>query len=1258
MAVIDNYGPNEQAIIELFSAVFNKAPTPDLIAAGADALASGASQADLLNLLFNAPQVPVTAYKATAPTNSFVSTLVDNLTAGSSISAATKDQWIGILSSEVNNFGSRGEFAATLLQLVQGGDWAGNADLAALQANLAAKAEIAAKTSYNSTDVFTGYGALKNVDGSAAANLTFGHDDLSGSNDYYAPVVQNPTLGSVTNTLETGDIIRGIDGGTLTADLVLSSQAGIPIGPAISSTTNNIDKIILRAQTGQLDIAGAPHGNLSHIDAERNYGVKEWWSQDSRASIQVEDVRTLPEDTLIGVRNTDPEVDFLVYFDPAQLINRVSSESSLTISLFDITNPTSLENVPIDGVAFVVDGVTIALRSDAMGAAKTHAEFFAALQAALAATPAAAGITATLNADNSITFNDPNGGVFAKGGWSFIDNVVPADGNIKYNQEVGDPTLSTEPVTTSVVLDAVGRTSQGGVVDIGSLGDGGIERFNVEVQRDSWVAALRSTEHLGNLNGNNNLPFNHLEIVNFTSAGANGNVKVGTVDEGNLPGKLDGRLFDGLVDVRVVDGSAFKGQLNLGITLTPDSVDRFLDGAEEPVQFSYTGSAQNDLFNIVATPDTLNDVDFRGNVDLGAGDDRLVLNANGGWLKNLSVNGGEGNNTIVVSNTNVGTTANFTFASFQNFQNYEIEGNGATTHNFANLPGVTNFVVATGDTDTTLLNLPATLNTVTISGKNQTVDQYGNRNNADQNFGTIAIRAAAAAELTVKLDNTARVDGELTVDVLNVEDNGATQSAVRTLNIESNGTRDTANEIGEINAERVSTFNLTGTQDLSVYLNQAANTQGNVNGYTDLVVNGADAAGDLTVGVNAAIVNALHGQDKTSTFTAGEGTADLLIFDGATAVTKALVTASGFETVRFNDGGDYNAVNTTGVTLYDSRNGDALQIINLRGEENVKVGVKTGTSTAPNSNAVSNAGGDQGFVTNAVSAGSKINVDITGAAANQLIKTDGYTTLSLHLSEDKTLLDAHKAYTLDLGTQAFDSVAGVWVAGTDATNVATPPAAPANHISNIELRNVVLTGGTGELNGAGDTSISSADLGQLLSPVQLLDVSGYKGSVVAQLSAREIATVTPGANPAVTYDTGNTVVKVGAYGIDVTVDHNAYDNGAASATIGKVVTFEFTADTLVNASGDPASTDFDWTINGFKGVNMAAGVNGAAAGGAGNVTVLDLAALGARTLADLKFTDVGGDLHITDNTGADNYEIVLVGVVQAQLGLENFKFAV
>ena len=45
---------------------------------------------------------------------------------------------------------------------------------------------------------------------------------------------------------------------------------------------------------------------------------------------------------------------------------------------------------------------------------------------------------------------------------------------------------------------------------------------------------------------------------------------------------------------------------------------------------------------------------------------------------------------------------------------------------------------------------------------------------------------------------------------------------------------------------------------------------------------------------------------------------------------------------------------------------------------------------------------------------------------------------------------------------------------------------------------------------------------------------------------------------------------------------------------GKVITFEFTKDALLNAA---TNTDFQWVINGFQGVNDGATVAGAAPGG-------------------------------------------------------------
>lgn len=1095
--------------------------------------------------------------------------------------------------------------------------------------------------------------------------LTLGKDTIvatKAGQTFTAGLEQAGMIGNVSNTFESGDSIIGKgEGNTLKVDLTHTVSGTIPVGPAISATTKNIQVVEFREQAQQVDTGGVGHaflGNGSTIDAEKMLGVKEWWSVNSRSGIQIEDVRSRPEDTTIGMRDTDPEVSFRVYFDPEQIKGGENVKTALTLSLTRISDPAAeLGDTSIEGVSFKLAGETYVLTSDAIAAAKTYAAWRDALEAAAKTIPALAGVSFVLNPDNSVTLIDADGREFEKGNWQFVGNSVPPDGDLVWKQVIGVPEREEVLVSTQIKLDNVGRTSQGGILDVGSLGDGGVQVFNVEVQRDSWLTAMNSSDHLGDANVITGFgPNIFLEEVYLTNKeGSKGNLTLGSAIHVNDVRHPDNRVDTwGLTDVRKFDASAFKGQVNLGAQLTDDSVVRYLNGATEPVKFEYTMSAQNDILNLRVDGELAGDPDFALDVAMGAGDDRLILEVGDDvvapWypvLKNISVDGGTGANTIVVR-SDVGMTTKNTFKSFQNFQTYEIEG-GSSDHNFTKLNGVKTVIVATNGGATTMLrDLPADIAAVSVSGKNQTI---GTANNANQSFADIDVQAAKAAELTVTLDNTARTTGKLTVDNLLVRDNQDDlndKSAVTTLNIVSNGVRNTTNAIGSVLADGVSTFNLSGTQALAVQIDEAAKTLGNVNGYQNLLVDGSAAKGDLTVGINAgAILNKLATQDKTMTFKGGEGTKDNLIFNGGPiTVMKALSTVSGFETVTFEDGGKYNAVNTSGVNLYHSYNGDALEVINLRGEENVRVGHKNGAN-------VDNNGGDQQFVTNAVSANSKISVDMVGSGGNafQQIDTAGYTTLALHLTEDKTLNNVEKVFTLYTDTASYDGVADAWTSWTDGSAVPNNAPIPVNHISRVALKNIVVTGGTGEV--AGGAAVSKLDTGWVLSTIKLLDVSGYQGHMSAIIAGREVADVTVNMITT-TYDTGNTVVKVGQFGIDMTVDHAMWKNGVLSVADGKVITFEFTKDALLNAA---TNNDFQWKIDGFQGVNGAAEHAGAAPGGVNNLTVLDVSALGARTLADLKMVTVGADLHITDNAGTHKYEIVLTGTNQADLGVENFKFA-
>ena len=1185
---------------------------------------------------------------------------------------------------------------------------------------------------------------------STGVKLTLGVDNLTSSQEgatFVAPTETN-LLGAVVNTLSEGDTLIGTGtGNTLKADLALVAGVTNLPAPAISVTTQNIQKVELRAQAGNTDSV-AVHGNNSHIDAERMSGVKEWWTVDSRASIQIEDVRTRPEDVTIGMRNTDPEVGFRVYFDPAQLQNNGTvKNSALTLTLDSVLTPGNLTEVPVDGVGFYLGGTLYQLKSDTIGKAANHTELLAALKAAAAAVPELKDVTFTLNANNTITLVDPAGKEFKVGGWQFVNNQVPPAGNIKFDQAVGEPVRGIELITTNVELDAVGRTSSGGSLDIGSLGDGGVEKFIVNVDRASWLQSMKSTDHLGKGNQVDgdieDNQHNYLKEVYLNSKGVNGNLKVG-----NTVGTADGRLANGLTDVRVVDGSAFKGSLNLGINLQAGaggSVGRYLDKSTTPVEFNYTGGQANDVLNVAVNAAVANHANFVMNINAGAGDDRVILQ-NGGRLNTTSVDGGTGTNTLVV-NANVGMAANGSdsFKSFKNFQNYEVEGGN---HNFTGLTGVQTVVVATKGEATTLRNLPVDLNTVTVTGKNQTYGA-GNTNNT-QLFAGLTLEAAKSETATVKLDNTALVNGRLHEASVNVVDQNATNlSAVRTLVIDSKGVAgaSTANYVGAvtvhpvtgavltmatdaqlagapsiatqqtalnaaqtaydaavlggnaaaiaaaqaalataqtnlatavaqsgagINAEKVSTFNFTGDHAVGARINAAANTAGPAAGVTDLKVDASALTGKFDLAIATAVINAAD-TNKTVNIKGGTGTTDTLVLSGGLSTT-AKTTVSGIETISFNGtgagalGSKYDAVNTSGVNLYKS-NGAELQVLNLKGVENVELGsfIAQTSSTGQSEN----LGNHQWFKTTAVSSSSVLNLGIKHAAGGtQEIATDGFKTLNLKLDVVANAGNT-KAFVLDLSKvsvnvatgnvataltlqQAVDLAKG----GTLAGNVVTPNPGPytaqqitdAGKVISNAVDKLVLTGGTGGVTGS-PTGVDSANLGTLSASLKTIDVSGYKGAVTATIGD---ALTNGGAVGTTLVTTGNTSVKVGAYALTV---QDASHDIAATGHVDTVTEFVFTTDAY-KAAG--AATAEAWTINGFQGINGGAGALSGQAGSLGNLTILDLSALGIKSLTDLNITTAGGNTTIKANNAALNFHIELIGLDNTtnKLGLENFKFAV
>lgn len=147
--------------------------------------------------------------------------------------------------------------------------------------------------------------------------------------------------------------------------------------------------------------------------------------------------------------------------------------------------------------------------------------------------------------------------------------------------------------------------------------------------------------------------------------------------------------------------------------------------------------------------------------------------------------------------------------------------------------------------------------------------------------------------------------------------------------------------------------------------------------------------------------------------------------------------------------------------------------------------------------------------------------------------------------------------------------------------------------------------------------------GTLPSTLTKIDVSGYDGAVTATMRS------------GTTSDTTGTDVEVvvGAGNLTFTM------SSGNTADINYITTFTFT----------DGSSDSTWTISNF----IAEGKAGASVA---NFSVLDFNGLGIADVTGLTLTTSGGNTTITSNTFGDDWQIVLIGVTDVQLGAANFEF--
>lgn len=574
-------------------------------------------------------------------------------------------------------------------------------------------AVLAAKSAYVSkVDYSFNYSAVQA--NTAPSNFPSSYD----VNTFYLNTGVETLIGSAANdvfkgitpdALNSGDVLQGGAGNDL-LDVVLATSSY-----AIRAVTTGIETVSISSQSTLGSAKGDNNITTAQVtvDAHEMQGVTKWENNNSRADLVIEDVRIadneITKDITIAMVETDPgDVDYGVYFDQYSLRAGRTSTSTLALELLDTRSAAAgtspLKDNPYWGFGFYLNGTAKVISSDAIDAAQTYAALRDAITARIAELVAAgdtslAGVTVSLGAEfnrydtesgklvsgTTVLLTDASGGkvtIDANTGWQTKNGVVPPSSGLHTKIEPFDPLVAVDLVTSKVILDDVGRGSNGGDLVIGGLSVGttsnskGVERFEIEVRDNSKLASISSTNNtLREVKIVNGLTSSH----NITNAYSNvvtvenkGNLTVGTqvTNTGTeLPGGNDS---NGFTDVRLIDGTDFVGKLSFQAAITEASVAKYLnlvDTASNPsadnIAFVYSGGANDDTITVdidsqVLASRTLSArEDFSFTANGGAGNDAITVNVHPvgsgstAWYvdqkanANLFINGGEGNDTII-----------------------------------------------------------------------------------------------------------------------------------------------------------------------------------------------------------------------------------------------------------------------------------------------------------------------------------------------------------------------------------------------------------------------------------------------------------------------------------------------------------------------------------------------------------------------------------------------------------------------------------
>lgn len=527
--------------------------------------------------------------------------------------------------------------------------------------------------------------------------LGAGDDKLYGTsgNDYFEAGVGH---------LNDNDEIYG-GGGYDTLKATLGSKTNFVSDMAVQPTLVDVEKVILQAQkTSQTTGSNLPQA--TGLDAERIEGMSWLQNDNSRAALTVEDVRTNSNVMTIEWSNTDPgeAMDYYVHFNNQNLkADGQSYSGTLYLKVMDteggqtarqplLNNPYHkffFQYTPTGGAPAIYE-LTLSDADSALwsGPTATYDTLVTAFQNAIAdfdaANPSLAGVlsvekgaqyTGTVDTGtNSWTYAEgflinltANKGQIAANnsipgtGWFPNKPVPPSSGLLTDVAE--NPQVECPLIKTNIVLDNVARVqwadnapdclpddsifgSESGDMVVGAMADrGGVERFDVKVDRGSWLSSLSSTNETLRMITAINEDTNGDGVNGNTRAEANeegyGQLFIGKQLDANRNGAGDDLQqwtdkamllsTDGVVDVKDFVASDFKGNINVGMSITEASYLKYMksvdgtgkiDGKFAPSgDFKVNTGSGADVVNMELDTGIAVDNDFRLVINTGDGKD-------------------------------------------------------------------------------------------------------------------------------------------------------------------------------------------------------------------------------------------------------------------------------------------------------------------------------------------------------------------------------------------------------------------------------------------------------------------------------------------------------------------------------------------------------------------------------------------------------------------------------------------------------------